>query len=164
MAEKIAEAVPFSELSPPPSQVECITLYLFVSIKYLKLIFAWKLPAKPKRLSSKMQFLTSFTKTFGRVTRTSSSDSTAEEFAVVIPGFFCFFSSALLFHTFPFSCSSFPFYFLSSPAPGPAPGLICFPFPFSLFSSFSCSFSFSCFLSFFPFYFLSISFLARRRV
>ena len=55
-----------------------------------------------------------------------------------------------------FSCSFsflFPFYFLSSPAPG----LICFPFPFSLFSSFSCSFSFSClFFSFlFPFYFLS---------
>ena len=42
----------------------------------------------------------------------------------------------------------FPFYFLSSPAPG----LLCFTFPFSLFSSFSCFLSFFSFL--FPFYFL----------
>ena len=74
--------------------------------------------------------------------------------------FFVSFPLLYFFHTFPFSLFSsscsfsfflflfpflFPFYFLSTP------GLMCFPFPFSLFSSFSCSF--------FPFYVLSISFL-----
>ena len=115
---------PFFRAITPPSQVECITLYLFVSIKYLKLIFAWKLPAKPKRLSSKMQFLTSFTKTFGRVTRTSSSDSAAEEFAEVIPGFSLFL---FLCFTFPYFSFFFVFFLLF---------LFLFPVPLSLSISF----------------------------
>ena len=73
------------------------------------------------------------------------------------PDMFSSFSCSCSFSLFPFpSC---PFYFLSSPAPG----LICLTCPFSLFSSFSCSFSLFLFSFLLSFYFLSISFLARRR-